>query len=267
MKSRKNNKNFLLIMSIITSRKLGLTILILMAAIWNLPASAYVSSSTSYRLQYDSLNSEGLFSSSSSYNLEDTMGEVGTGESTSSNFNLKAGFQRLGDSTIAISSPSDIILSPDISGITGGAADGTLDWNVITDNIGGYTLNISASSSPAMSSGTNTFSDYSTTGADPDYDWSVATNAAEFGFTPEGPDIVNRFKDNGSDTCATGSDDTAFHCWDGLSTSDKTISQASIYNQPSGTSTTVRFRAESGYQKMQPPGTYAATIVATAISN
>mgnify|MGYP001604268538 FL=1 len=50
--------------------------LLILGLAW--PALAYVASSTNYRLQADSLNFAGNLSTSSSYNLQDTGGELGT---------------------------------------------------------------------------------------------------------------------------------------------------------------------------------------------
>ena len=63
------------------------------------------------------------------------------------------------ESYIAISSPSDLALTP-IGGINGEASEGTMFWQVTTDNSAGYSMSIKATTAPALTSGTNSFADY-----------------------------------------------------------------------------------------------------------
>ena len=53
---------------------------------------AAVMSSTNYRVQRDSINVGGVRQSSTNYFSEDTIGEIGTGRTTSSSYRLYAGF-------------------------------------------------------------------------------------------------------------------------------------------------------------------------------
>jgi hypothetical protein len=228
-------------------------------------ALAYVASSTNYRIQFDSVNTGGTLSTSTNYRIEDTVGEVGTGVSTSTSYNLRAGYQQMNETSITITSPSDVTLSPSIPGISGGTANGSAVWTVTTDNAAGYQLTIQGSTSPVLKSATASFADYTPAGAVPDYVFSIATADSEFGFSPEGSDIVTRFKDNGS-ACNTGSGDTSDRCWDALSTSSQNISQSATSNHPSGVATTVKFRAESGASHLQEEGTYTATVTVTTVS-
>ncbi len=70
-----------------------LTVIIIFCLITAIfPVFAYVSSSTHYRMQSDSLNIGGVRQTSESYRLEDTIGEIATGETTDGSFKLKAGF-------------------------------------------------------------------------------------------------------------------------------------------------------------------------------
>ena len=89
-------------------------------------------------------------------------------------------------------------MTPAIPGITGGTATGEATWTVITDNPAGYSLSVKASTSPAMKGQAqgDSFADYTPVNpAVPDYNWSVADSSAEFGFTPEGSDIVSKYKE------------------------------------------------------------------------
>jgi len=220
--------------------------------------------STTYKIQSDSVNVGGQDSSSTNYNLRDTTGEIGTGDSNSTNYFMHAGFWQLQESYIALSSPSDLALTP-IGGINGEASEGTIYWQVTTDNIAGYSMSIASVTTPALKSGSDSFNDYAPVGADPDYNFSIVSTTSAFGFSPEGTDVSARFKDNTS-ACNTGTSETTAKCWDGLSTTPKIIFQRATSNQPAGTTATVRFRAESGSNHIQPAGSYSAPITITAIT-
>ncbi len=232
-----------------------------------LPVLAYVMSSDNYRIQQDSVNIGGTEdSTSNSYKLKDTAGEIATGKSSSDSYNLYAGYRQMDEVYISITSPSDVTLTPSIGGVTGGTGNGSASWTIITDNPAGYSLTIKASSSPALVSGAYSFADYTPAGANPDFTWSVASTDSEFGFTPEGNDIVQKFLDNGI-LCGTGSSNAVDACWYYLSSATtETISQSTSPNHPSGTATTVKFRATSGSSHIQVEGTYTATTTVTALT-
>ena len=221
--------------------------------------------SPNYKIQSDVISFGGSKSNSTNFSLEDTAGEVATGRSASTNYKLNAGFWQTQVYYISISSASDVTLSPDINGLTGGVGDGTASWTVVTDNPAGYELYIKANSSPAMTDGSgNSFGDYTPAGTNPDYSWSVPATTSEFGFTPEGVDIVQKYRDDGVN-CNTGNLDTQDACWNGFSTSNELVAKRASSNHPSGTSTTVKFRAESGNQNIQVNSTYTATIIVTVL--
>lgn len=250
-----------------TSKKIAAVFLASAVLFTGYSAYAYVASSTNYRIQSDSLNVGGVRQTSSNYISEDTIGEIATGLSASDLYRLKAGYQQMQEIYIAITAASDVVMSPAIPGISGGIGNGQTSWTVTTDDPAGYSLSIKASSSPALVFGSYSFADY-VPGGDPapDFDWSVGASASEFGFTPEGSHINVKFKDDGVDTCNTGSTDTADACWYYLSTSSENIAGSSSGNHPSGTLTTVKFRAESGASHVQQEGTYTATSSVTAIA-
>jgi hypothetical protein len=246
-------------------RRFSFTAIIAVGLIFATTVIAAVATSTNYRIQFDSVNVGGVLSTSTNYKIEDTTGEIATGVSTSTSYKIKAGYQQMNEVYLAITSPGDVTLSPSIPGVSGGTANGSAAWTTTTDNSAGYQLTITASTSPALESGANSFADYTLAGAVPDFTFSVATTDSEFGFSPEGSDIVTRYKDNGS-ACNTGSGDTSDRCWDPLSTSATTIAQSSTSNHPSGVATTVKFRAESGSSHLQEEGTYTATTTVTVVS-
>ncbi len=227
---------------------------------------AQVMSSTNYKIQSDSVNSGGILSNSGSYKLEDTVGEIGTGDSTSASYKLRAGYQAMQLSYIALSSITDVTMSPSIGGVSGGTSNGSADFTVTTDDSAGYQATFKASSSPAMvSPGGDSIADYTPTApGTPDFAFAIASDVAEFGFSPEGSHIVSKFKDNGS-ACATGSSDTPNACWYGLSTAAETVAQSASPNHPGGTQTTLKFRVMSGSGHIQNVGVYTATTTITAL--
>jgi len=227
---------------------------------------AYVASSTNYRIQVDSINIGGILSTSSNYRVEDTLGEIATGESSSASYKLKAGYQQMLETYLAISLPDDVTMSPAILGLTGGVSNGSATWTVITDDPAGYSLSIKASTTPALKNNDASFADYTPSGSDPDYEWSVNSTDSEFGFTVEGEDIVNKFRDNGN-ICNAGNNDTPDKCWYYLSSiNPETIAQGFSANHPYGVSTTVKFRAESGNSHLQLEGIYTATTTVTVLA-
>lgn len=238
-------------------RKLAATALALA-----LPAAALAAarSSTNYQIVSDSLNAGGVLSTSSSFRLEDTVGEAGVGTSSSANYRISAGYQReITGGSLSISSPADPSL-PSVSGLTGGDASSSASWTVTSS--GGYQLSVSAGSSPALlGPGGAKFTDYQT--GTPDFIFSYGTGDAVFGYSPEGGHVVARFKDNGS-ACATGSGETSDRCYVGFTTSDVVV--ASSGSGTGGTATALRLRAGVGSARIQDSGSYSATITVTAVA-
>ena len=226
-------------------------------------AFSQVMQSSNYRIQSDSINFGGQRGTSASYVSEDTLGEIATGLSESTSYSLKAGYQQMLEVGIAITSPADVTMS-NVSA-SGGTSNADTTWTVTTDSPSGYSLSVLASSDPALVSGSNSIADYTPAGADPDYTFSVAASDAEFGYSPEGTDVVTRFLDDGA-SCNSGASDTADQCWDGLTTSNVTVATASSANHTSGEDTTIKFRAELGSSSSQAAGTYTATVTVTAVT-
>lgn len=229
------------------------------------PLFAEVMNSNNYSIESDSVNFGGGYSSSVNYKNESTFGEVATGPSGSSSYNLKAGYQQMSQSYLAMSTQADVTLTPSIDGSLGGTANGQVAVTVTTDSPAGYELYIKASSSPAMSSGINSFGDYAPAGVNPDFTFNTPVASSRFGFTPEGSAVVARWKDDGS-TCNTGALNTADACWDALGTVNKLVSKENTSNYPGGTPTTLKFRAQSDSANLQAVGTYTATTTVTAIA-
>lgn len=220
--------------------------------------------SSTYKIQSDSLNFGGVDSTSSSYKLSDTLGEVGTGDSNSLNYYMHAGFWQMQESYISISTPSDLVMAS-MGGLSGGSSEGVMSWVVTTDNTAGYSMTIASATSPALQSAQDSLSDYVPAGSDPDYNFTNLSTNSSFGFSPEGTETIARFKDNGS-LCNTGGIETSGKCWDGLSTTPKIMAGSTSSNIPSGSTASVRFRAETGVDHIQTSGTYNVTIIVTAVT-
>jgi hypothetical protein len=223
-----------------------------------------VMGSTNYKIQTDTVNPGGNTSASTNYSLGDTLGEVGTGRSNSTTYAMNAGFWQMQEGYISISVESDQAMGA-INGLSGGVSTASSVWTVITDNTAGYTMSVKAATSPALKSAQDAFfSDYVPSGVVPDYSFTVPSNESRFGFSPEGTDILDLFKDNGS-VCGTGALDTADKCWKGFTTTDQEVSQRASSNHPAGTNTTLKYRAEIGTSKLQDSGAYSAEITVTAL--
>ena len=117
---------------------------------------AQVMTSTNYHIESDSINVGGSdFSTSTNYSLSDTVGEVGTGAGTSTNYNLFAGYRQMQEVYIALNEASDVVMSPNLGGITGGTSNGSTTVTVTTDSLSGYSLTVEASTDPALKDGSN----------------------------------------------------------------------------------------------------------------
>jgi len=233
---------------------------------------AYIASSTNYRIQSDSINIGGTRQTSTNYISEDTIGEIATGDSTSTSYKLKAGYQQMQETYIAISvSPDEVVMSPNIGGITGGQSSGSTTATVTTDSASGYSLSVRSSASPALATSSYSFADYMPAVAGtPDYNWSILSSTSSFGFTPYGSDTVTKYRHNFVAPLACnqfGGTADANTCWYGFSTSNEAIASSYSSNHPTGTQTTVELKAESGIQNVQEQGIYEATITSTALTN
>lgn len=246
--------------SIITS----LTVTVVIAVTYLPMVSAQVMQSASYQIESDSLNIAGGWASSTTYVLEDTVGEQATGESSSGSYRLRAGYQQMQAVYLAITAAADVSMSQTIGGVTGGNATGSTMVTVTTDNRAGYQLSIHALNNPAMQDGVNSIADYVPSG-NPDFTFTTGASDSHFGYSPEGDDIVGRFRDLAG-SCNSGTGDTADACWDGLSTTPELIAENNNSNHPTGTDTTIKFQVGVGSNVNQVPGTYVATTTLTLIA-
>ncbi len=250
-------------------KKIIFILLLVLFFIFSIGIEVFAMSSDKYKMDDDSINFGGTENSSDGlFLLSDSLGEVGTGISSSSQYSLSAGYRMvLQSSYISISAASDFSM-PALSGIMAGQSNSSSSWTVKTDNLAGYEIMIKSSTTPAMKTlGSAYFSDYSPSSASgtPDYAFDVAATGSVFSFSPEGQDISQTYSDNGDD-CGIGSDDTEDKCWDGFSITDKVIAYRTSSNHPDGIVTTVKYRSAIGDNKIQDSGTYTATITVTAVA-
>jgi hypothetical protein len=228
-------------------------------------ASAQVRTSPNYQIQSDSINMGGGLGSSTNYVSESTVGEVATGDSDSTNFRLRAGYQQMQEVFISISATSGIALTGTLGGLTGGESNGSTTVTVVTDSPSGYQLAITAAAAPAMRKGADTIADYvPAVPPTPDFLFTTDSTDAHFGFSPQGGDVVSRFRNNTS-VCGVGSQSTLLRCWAGLSTTTVPLAQGTGANHPLGATTTLQFKVGIGGGTVVPPGTYVATTTLTAL--
>lgn len=102
-----------------------LTLVILASFIFPSNIWADYMEGTQYRIQSDSLNFRGMESSSSTYKLNDTLREIGRGDSNSSTYYMHAGFWQMQSSYISMSSQPDINMGS-ISGLSGGSSESVM---------------------------------------------------------------------------------------------------------------------------------------------
>lgn len=225
---------------------------------------AQVRTSSSYRLESDSVNFGGGLASSTNFSLESTAGEIATGPSDSTTYRLRAGYQQMQEVFLSMTDAAAVIMSPAIGGLTGGTANGSTSVSVLTDSPAGYQLSIQAEAAPALRKGVDTIADYVALAAPAaDINFNTAATNAHFGFSPEGSDVVLQFRDN-TTACGVGVLSTTLTCWEGLSTTNKLIAQGGP-NQPGGATTTINFRVGIGSSAPVIAGSYVATTTLTAL--
>ena len=246
---------------------LVLFLLVASIAFFALPVYSYVASSTSYRIDSDTISLGGLLSTSTNYLLQSSLSQISSETGTSTSYSVKSGYLQMSEAYLAVSSPGNVSMGSTIYTSGGGTSNGSASWTVTTDSSGGYSLSIKASTAPALQSTTDSFGNYQTqVSGIPDYDFSDGAAADFFGFSPEGADIRSLYKDDGVSLCNTGSSDTSNKCWDSITTSNKVFASAAVANHPNGTNTTVKFRVGVGSLVHKKAGDYSATITVTALA-
>jgi len=169
---------------------------------------------------------------------------------------------------------ANVAMTPSLGGLTGGTSNGTTTVVVLTNDSAGYTMTIKASSSPAMQGDvtTDSIADYTpATAGIPDYAYSVPSDE-EFGYTvlaSTTSDLAQKFLDNGSNTCNTGSADTggATSCWYGLSTTATSTIVRTTATSASGSTSSIVFKLTVNAGSSVEEDSYTATTTLTATTN
>ena len=95
-----------------------------------LVSSAQVMNSATYKMGSDSINFAGILSSSPTYKIEDTAGEVASGYSTAAAYSSFLGYQFMLNDTTAPTPPTSITVT------VLGSTSVELSWSGATDNYG-----------------------------------------------------------------------------------------------------------------------------------
>ncbi len=174
------------------------------------------------------------------------------------------------------SNAGDVTMSPSLGGITGGTSNGTTTVVVKTNNNAGYTMTITASSSPAMQGDatTDSIADYTSAAAGvPDFAYATPSHpsGAEFGYTVSASttsDLAQKFLDNGS-ICNVGSSDTSgsASCWYGLSTTATSTIVRNTATSASGSTSSLALKLTINSGSFITQDTYTATATLTATTN
>jgi hypothetical protein len=229
-----------------------------------------VMNSQNYQVRDDSVNIGGSEAGSASYRFDQTVGEVGSGEMASSQYILRAGYQKLGEPFLALTLPAanlDLnqpgVMNLSMSTTTNASAGATV--NVKTDSETGYTLTVNADYLNVMKdSATNeAFADYTEVQDGVPESWSVGGGVYEFGFSAFGNDVSDSTWGAGSACTNPAANSLKFMGFN--STTTILVASSNLATTQNGTETFLCFAAE---QKgvLAPAGSYTASITVTAIA-
>jgi len=235
---------------------LGYIILLL---IFLLPLKTLAMSSSDYQINADSINFLGLDSASTNYNLNDTGGEVATGDSTSTHYQDRAGYwPMVMDYHISISTPGTVTMGAISGHGQSNLATNSATFVVNTDNPAGYSLSWHASAA-TMSDGTgDSIAAYTPGTPSVPEVWSVAGADSEWGgHLGASSTTVDTSFWGAADTYAGGK-------WLNIATSNFQIASRATRTGVGGDSEIVFFGAEVGNSHFQPSGTYTVNVTVTA---
>jgi hypothetical protein len=123
------------------------------------PSAVFAMSSDNYSISADVIGASGSIGSSTSYQLNDTLGEPVVGIGTSSNFTAQQGFQYMVNTGISFTVDSN---TQDFGTVVpGSSVSGQSTLTVTTDSWGGYDVMVSENHAMLHSDAITTISDYS----------------------------------------------------------------------------------------------------------
>lgn len=179
------------------------------------------------------------------------------------------------DELTFVTAPNNAALSPALSGITGGTANGSSQMAVRTNNAAGYSMTITATSSAGMIGATTASTVAAfipTTAGVPEYNITAPSNGSAFGYTvnaSSSSDVDQSFLDSASTCNQGGGSPSNDQCWLNASTTAETIIDRSSPTPASGATTTIFFRAiiDANPSPAIPSDSYYATTTVTATAN
>jgi len=168
-------------------------------------------------------------------------------------------------------SATNVSMTGNLNGITGGTANGSTTVSVRTNSPTGYTMTIAffnngtSETMRGINTNSSSIHDYPASGGQPTFLFSTASTAAVFAYTVsalDDTDLDNSFLDNGV-TCNPGSGQayTVDRCWmEPATTTFQVIDRGT--DAVTGATSTIHFRVH--VPNNPDPGLVADTYVATA---
>jgi hypothetical protein len=225
------------------------------------PAVSSAMESATYEINSDVIGSFGDTGFSTTYRLQDTGGEVGTGPGQSTTYDLGAGFwQTNGNYTVSIACPSSVAMGTIVGTGQSALTGNSVECTIVTDNpAGGYQLTWQASSA-TMQSGSDMIAGYTPAVTDTPETWSVASTDSEWGARVGSTSTT-------VDTAEWGTADTyAGGKWLNVGTSPRTIVERTSMTPVAGDVELIWFGAEIGSNKLQPTGNYDVNVTFTVVA-
>lgn len=175
-----------------------------------------------------------------------------------------------------VTPPTDVSLSPSVSGLTGGTANGSTTFVIRSNNSAGYNVTIEFASTTAMlgdAQGAFIANYEPASPGTPDYNFITPSGTHAFGYTIEAVealDVAQLFRNSGS-TCNTGSANDVDQCWYNVANAETpvTVIDRGSATPSSGATSTLKFRVEldANPSPAVPNDFYTATATLTATEN
>lgn len=191
---------------------------------------------------------------------------------TSNDFRIR---QTITDETSFLVQPSNVTMTGSIAGVTGGTANGSTTFAVISNNSTGYTVSIAYYNNAgayAMLGDTTSSESIRDYGGDlagqPSYNFTAST-AAQFAYTVDSTtdgDTDQSFRDNGVSCNQAGGTGNSL-CWKAPATAGYTIVDRGS-SAVTGATSTISFRVvvPSGSDPAVTADTYTATATLTLLT-